>query len=365
LDRTTYENVSSLNKEIYELANVSLKLPPPWPETFLLKPKTTTATTTTNTTTSSSGIKCVTFSSSSKAVACGCHDGSVCLWTRQNGKKYKLNGRPSEKNIGVSITRMEVLAIAFSPNEKYLAVGNADTTIQIWILDSGSLIPTGDSFTLHDEVNQSSVHSLSFFRNSNVLASAGHDSYISFWDLSTRQHIGVVPHPEKVESISVSPNGKTMTSSTWDGTVRIFEVDDSFFHSMSSGNDTVLDMKILGKGLPLTEVQWSQDGSCVHGLKGFRLRKWRVENPGDCICLSGRRVNRICSIALSPQGHRVAYAERDGTIRISTLASAYYKADITRTLYGHSDECSMTFSPDGRCLVSGSSDGSLRLWNIS
>jgi WD40 repeat protein len=62
---------------------------------------------------------------------------------------------------------MEVLAIDFSPNEKYLAVKNADTTIQIWILDSG-LIPTGNSFTLHDEVNQSLVHSLLFFRNSNV-----------------------------------------------------------------------------------------------------------------------------------------------------------------------------------------------------
>ena len=135
---------------------------------------------------------------------------------------------------------------------------------------------------------------------------------------------------------------------------------------MSTGNDnSVPEMKILGKGLPLTEVQWSQDGSYVHGLKGFRLRKWDVNDPGSCICLSGRRVNRICSIALSPQGDRVAYAEREGKIRISTLASAYYKADITRTLYGHSDECIMTFSPDGHCLVSGSSDGSLRLWNIS
>eukprot|EP00539_Tryblionella_compressa_P002378 CAMPEP_0178735728 /NCGR_PEP_ID=MMETSP0744-20121128/2052_1 /TAXON_ID=913974 /ORGANISM="Nitzschia punctata, Strain CCMP561" /LENGTH=178 /DNA_ID=CAMNT_0020388135 /DNA_START=119 /DNA_END=655 /DNA_ORIENTATION=- len=178
--------------------------------------------------------------------------------------------------------------------------------------------------------------------------------------MSTRRLLGTLPHPEKVESISVSPDGTKIASSTWDGTVRAFEVN---FSDLSSD---ATKMKTLGKGLPLTGVQWSQDGKSVHGLKGFRLRTWELENLGNCVCLSGKRVNTIYSIALSPQGTRVAYGERDGTIRVSTLASAYYKAEITKTLYGHSGECSMAFSPDGRFLLSGSNfDGSLRIWNVN
>jgi WD40 repeat protein len=343
LDRDAYEMVVTLNRDIYENAKVSSALPAPWPEKILLQRE--------------SGIKvsCVAFSSSSNAVACGCEDGSVFLWSRRNGRRQKLLPSQAERVCAGT----EVLSIAFSPNERYLAAGNVDTTIQVWKLGIEFTVDTSNESFRLPYVDQRPVHSLSFFPNSDILASAGHDECINLWDLSAREHIGKLKHTEKVESIAVAPDGKTLASSTWDGTIRAFMFGDDGMIDHESPN-----VKLLGKGLPLTSVQWSKDGKFLHGLKGFRLRRWELDETKDCTCWSGRRVNRIHSIALSSNGKRIAYAEGDGTIRMSTLASAYYKADLKRTLSGHSEACTMHFSPDGKCLASASGDGSLRLWNV-
>jgi WD40 repeat protein len=343
LERKTYENVICLNKEIYHYARASSHLPPPWPETLLLR--------------HSSKISCVAFSSSSYALACGCEDGSVFLWKRRNGE-MQVPIR-SKDNSSICIA---VISVAFSSDEKYLAVGSVDMSIYVWELGEDFNINSKIPIVLRSKENQRPIHSLSFFPNSPILASAGHDCYINLWDISTGNHLGIVTHPEKVESIAVSPDGKTLASATWDGTVRAFEIGK---HPLKTLVSNTVDQRVLGKGLPLTNVQWSKDGSFVYGLKGFRLRRWELDNLDDSTCLSGRRINRIYSTALSPTGHRVAYSEGDGIIRLSTLASVYYKAAITRTLSGHSKECTMGFSPDERCLASGSRDGTLRLWNVA
>ncbi|KAG7336547.1 myosin heavy-chain kinase [Nitzschia inconspicua] len=322
LDRATYENIICLNKEIHQSVKESPILLPPWPEKVLLK--------------HSSRVTCVAFSSSSRAVACGCDDGSVFLWKRRNGERMRL-----ERDNSNAFASVAALSIVFSSDEKYLAMGSVDTSIYLWKL--------GEDFC------------------SNILASAGHDTFVNLWNVSTPSHLGTVNHPEKVESIAVSPDGESLASSTWDGTVRVFAIDNGAdraeaIAALMSKNPTV---KVLGKGLPLTNVQWSKDGAFVYGLKGFRLRRWQIDSVSDSTCFSGHRINRIHSIALSPTGHRVAYSEGDGTIRVSTLASAYYKAVITRILSGHSQDCTMAFSPDGRCLASGSGDGTLKLWNVA
>lgn len=379
LDRNTYESALCINREVYEAAKVSSALPPPWPETTLLKRH------------DGYGVSCVAFSpqEDGKAIACGCEDGTVYVWHRNNGKRVTLTtDTGSGQEAGIQIQQQGISSIVFSPDERYLVTGSVDATIRVWHLGA-DLKPTGKSFTLpkvttREHLNGHSraarpVHSLCFFPSSDLLVSAGHEHFICLWDISSRQHLGSILHPDKVESIAVAPDGKSIASSTWDGTIRIIQIAVSegntsrkLLFAGARGDICEPELKFVGKGLPLTTVRYSLEGKSLHGLKGFRLRKWelsyekRVGEGGEKYsCMSGQRINRIYSIALSPQAHRVAYAERDGTIRLSTLASAYFKADIKRQLYGHKEECTMEFSPRGKHLLSGSSDGSLRLWTVN
>jgi WD40 repeat protein len=324
LDRATYDDCILANKEVFETSKtVSF---PPWPQKCLQV---------------GSEVSCVAFSSSNKAVACGCENGAVFLWQNRTGHRITLKGH-----------EMEVLNIVFSPTEHVLASGSVDCTVRLWFLKKEDLTPTGEITIFRGHENP--VHSISFLPNSDILASSSHERMIRLWNVSTSKRVGRIPHPDKVESLSVSPDGKLVASATWEGTVRLWELSDD----CQLGRSVV-----LGKGLPLTKVQFSQDGKFLYGLRGFRIRRWNMAD-GSLSYMSGNRVHRVFSIAVSPDSDYVAYGDRDGTIRLSKLADALSRGCFKDTFYGHHHQCSLTFAPNGRTLASGSPDGTFRLWNI-
>ncbi len=72
--------------------------------------------------------------------------------------------------------------------------------------------------------------------------------------------------------------------------------------------------------------------------------------------------NTVASVSFSPDGQTLASGSWDDTIRLWDVATG---ATI-RTLRGHtSDVYSVSFSPDGQIIASGSQDDTIRLWNAS
>jgi WD40 repeat protein len=93
-------------------------------------------------------------------------------------------------------------------------------------------------------------------------------------------------------------------------------------------------------------VTGGSDGIRVRGSSSLRLQP-----PSKTI-----------SIALSPNGQRLAAGAADGSVRLWDSQTG----KLVRTLRGHRDEVlSVAFSPDGKELLSGSRDGDARIWNLS
>ena len=70
----------------------------------------------------------------------------------------------------------------------------------------------------------------------------------------------------------------------------------------------------------------------------------------------------VWSVAYSPDGGTLASGSTDETIRLWDIATG----EVLATLSGHTDwVCGVTYSPNGRTLASGGGDNKVRLWDVS
>ena len=70
----------------------------------------------------------------------------------------------------------------------------------------------------------------------------------------------------------------------------------------------------------------------------------------------------VRSVAFSPDGKQVVSGSNDETVRLWDAATGA----ALQTLEGHTDAVnSVAFSPDGKQVVSGSWDKTVRLWDVA
>ncbi len=70
----------------------------------------------------------------------------------------------------------------------------------------------------------------------------------------------------------------------------------------------------------------------------------------------------VSAVAVTPDGRHVVSGSEDNTLRVWDLASG----ETVRTLSGHTDAVmAVAVTPDGRQAVSGSGDKTLRVWDLA
>ena len=82
-----------------------------------------------------------------------------------------------------------VLALAFSPDGKFIASGGSDATVRLWELDDKHLLST---WTAHSD----SVYALAFSIDGDILASGGRDPEIRLWNVKARGLMSTIPAQE-------------------------------------------------------------------------------------------------------------------------------------------------------------------------
>ena len=91
------------------------------------------------------------------------------------------------------------------------------------------------------------------------------------------------------------------------------------------------------------------------------VRLWNADTGQPIGAPLTGHTDMVISVAFSPDGHRLASGSADDTVR---LWNADTGQPIGAPLTGHTDAVfSVAFSPDGHRLASGSDDNTVRLWN--
>ena len=197
------------------------------------------------------------------------------------------------------------------------------------------------------------VNSVSFSPDGRTLASGGFDAVIRLWDVRTGGLLRILTgHPNDIDGVSFSPDGRTLASGGFDAVIRLWDVRTGGLLRILTGHRGIV-----------YSVSFSPDGKTLaSGGRDATIRLWDVGTGKLLRTLEGHTAGWILSVSFSPDSKTLASGGRDATIRLWDIRTG----KLLRTLSKHKSWVrSVSFSPDGRTLASASSDATIRLWDIS
>jgi len=156
-------------------------------------------------------------------------------------------------------------------------------------------------------------------------------------------------HGGPVRALAVSNDGNTLLSGSFDtAAIRWSLKTESAEQVLRFHSDAV------------NAVAFLRDGRMVTAGADARIAIWTVGRQEPDMVLEGH-LGPIVSLAVSPDGTKLASASWDHTVRVWAIADG-----AQRVLEGHTQNVNgVAFMPDGRSLVSVGYDLQLRIWTIA
>jgi WD40 repeat protein len=263
----------------------------------------------------------------------------------------KVNFRESELSKCVFKTVLNAtLSVAFSPDGRYFALGNADNKVRIWQVEEYKAL-----YICED--HQSWIAAVAFSPDSQTLASGSFDCTIRLWDVETGQcRHTLMGHTGWVWAVSFSPDGRYLATGGDDPYLRIWET--------ATGN--CLQTFQGGHQGWVSTLAWTADGLHLAGagVEGC-IRLWNLQTYSCERVLQGHGA-AVDSIVMGDQDQCLISGGHDGTIRVWDLTTG----NCQQVLTGHQGTVSSLayfypaqFASHGM-LATGGQDCTVRIWDL-
>lgn len=270
-----------------------------------------------------------------RLAACATDQPGVAIWRLGRAGAPPVIAAPSD----------EVTCLAFlPPGDRLLAGTSAGMLMRI---EPGGAVV--DTLRIH----RGAVSALAVHPSGRWLATAGDDGRVSLRELdrdgavtgAARDLAGAAP---AVHELAFTPGAPLLAAASADSTVMLWQWESSAPPRRLRGHAArVLDLDVDAAGARLASI--AADGS---------LRTWSLPG-GEPLrdAFPGR--NSTGAVSWSRDGSRLAIGGIDGVIRIMDSTSLEELAGLR----GHvARVTSLVFADGDECLVSGSRDGTMRLW---
>ena len=243
-----------------------------------------------------------------------------------------------------------VNGVVFSSDGKTALSASDDTTLILWDVATGKAIRRFEGHT--DRVNSVAFNPANTnldVREQTVLSSSD-DTSIILWNIATGEMLRRFDgHTDRVTDLAFTPDGKAFLSTANDQSLRLW--------SIETGEQ--IDFEIFGGGANFLAITPEGD-TVVHGVE-FEVHLRDIARWQERTRLLGNSIfSSIRSIAISPDGQYMLSGTSDGGLRLWTLGeqAALDRFQISGMLFG------MAVSSDGRRLLMGDEVGDAILWDV-
>ena len=268
----------------------------------------------------------------------------------------------------------EVKAIAFSPDGRTLASGEAGGVGRLWDVTTGKPIVT---FKEVPAPRYAELRALAFSANGTKLIGAVENREIKVWKLGE----DITP-PTLLKTIKgqkswqgnvlmlLSPDTRLLANTTmdWKNKNKIAQIQ---LWDTATGK---LSHTLTGHARWVKSIAFSADSeTLVSGDEYETIRLWDTATGKLKSVLNWKHGTSTHTLAFSPNGRFIASGHYDGVkLWDNTVKPKQQTEDAigdyqhTLEIRGHKDYVSkLAFSPDGKTLLTGSKDGTIQAWDTA
>jgi WD40 repeat protein len=297
-------------------------------------------------------VRAVAFTPDGTYVVSGSEDNTARVWEAATGKEvarmtYDASRMTVGPNYGTSVG-----TVAVSPDGKFVVSGGCDhvdheyhctqASARVWVAATGQEV----SRMTHED----QVIALAFSPDGKYVVSSGGKTAM-MWEAANGQEVTRMTYGNSVRSVAISLDGKFVVSSYDDGTARVWEA--------ATGREIAR----MTNGNGVGSVAFSPDGKYVVSGGGKIARVWEAATGQEVSRMTHE--DRVIALAFSPDGKYVVSSDyggnHDGTTRVWESATGQ---EVARMLHA-ANVWAVAFSPDGKYVVSGDYEGTAHVWDLS
>ncbi|MGR3714489.1 MAG: WD40 repeat domain-containing protein [Shimia sp.] len=235
-----------------------------------------------------------------------------------------------------------IKGIAVSPDGSAILIASFDYALGHWQGGTPTWL----------EGHKAAVNAVVFVDNTRAVSS-GDDFAVRLWDLTKGTSRVLGHHKGKVVALRLAPDGQSVASASWDGSVGIWPLNDD------AG-------RLIDVGANVNDVAFSSDGATIlSAASDGRILEWDVATaaPVQLFISNGFGVNTL--VLNADQGWLV-FGSLDGVTRVVDMATGETIRDVTLE---RRPILAMTQSRDGAHLAVGDGEGYIlildtRDWSI-
>ena len=275
-----------------------------------------------------------------------------------------------------------VSSAVFSPDGSNILTGSWDKTVKLWDLKNN---PVADLSTYPGGLNNAVISP------DGTRALCWQGNIAKLWDIQGDFIIEMDKHESFILEATFSPNGNMILTRTWVGTAKLWDLDGNLLAHLNDPTVKIISTafspnsnEILTASPDNTVKAWDLKGSFLSDLNmnmglgnvnidhvilspdASKILTWWENSVklwdwnGKLLADLNNHTDKVTDVVFSPDGKKIITSSSDGTAKLWDL-----KGNFLANLNSHTDEVlNAVFSSDGKRILTASKDNTAKLWDL-